>query len=856
MSKKGLLLLVATLLVIVAIAVPALGATQMASPGQPTPAAPNAEEYAPPPAGPGGFYIETGRFNILSPAPAYHATGSFSFWAWADLNPSKGNYNWAILDQWIVDSMAAGYVSVGIAVTPYTGRFVRCPLQGVDLIPAWVRSGPDNIAGNADDTVFVSDVPDTRDCNSDGNPDNGAWYLPDYLHSYYKQQYGAFINALANHLLSFPNRDRVGWIAIGTGKDGENKPADDRDDPSLKAHGLTVSTWLQFEQDVIDIYRGAFYDGSGFPRIQLVIQNAPFFDSSTERRDLANYAATRRIGVSINNITPDFSFVESCASTNANIRCVAIYDQARQYNGIAPIMLESYDYMMRTRNGFYWSIARALDVKADYIRLSHFWNSSYGDGSLTNPDNLTIAEWATQYIGAGFAEGQKRPPTVWSTMREHKAPCFLGYATLSRSECNSWPTNGNYEFYLTQLHLPQFGGVTIPVTDDERTAITGWDASDSNVVNKAWHYNTNPFDAKLRDAGLYQTNADGVQTQVDPGYVARRSDQARGHSKFIFDAADRYFARSQPPADSTFKVVVTVTYLDHGNDKWLLVYDAVGGPKAAKVYAINDWNVRRGLAVDNFLPFEGVLTPQPEFVQKTNTGKWKVATFVVEDGNFNNGLLNEARADLYIESKNPSGQNDGDEYIHRVDVRKVQEFIEVTPTPTPTTAPTATPTPTPTVTPTPTATPTVTPTATPSVGIINGKAYTDRNGNGQPDVNEGLAGALLDLTGPVNKQTTSAADGSYTFASLLPGFYQLHETAPSGYAEANPNVIGLPVQANTTLSWNFAHSPLPTPTPTPTGQPTATPTATSAPTHTPTPTATSAPPNWLYLPLLQRTNSN
>ncbi|MBX7237224.1 MAG: hypothetical protein K1X65_22775 [Caldilineales bacterium] len=864
MRQKGSLLLVLTLLA-VAIVAPVVvarpnaapagaplvqAATPVAAPDSAPDAAPDQTDYAPPPAGRTGFYIENGRFNILQPAPDYFATGSFLFWAWKDLNPSKGGYSWAILDKWIQDSLDAGYVSVGLAITPYTGRFCHPLEQGTDLIPAFVRNGPDNIAGNADDTVFASDVPDTRDCDQDGNPDRGPnaiWLLPDYTDSYYKEQYFTFVKALADHLLSSPYRDKIGWVAIGTGKDGENKPADDRDDPSLEAHGLTVPAWVQFVQDTTDAYTAAFYDGSGYPRIQVISQNAPFFKSPTERRDIANYVATRRVGVSLNTITPDFNFVEACASTNPNVRCTAIYDQARQYNNIAPVMLESYAYMMPTRNSFYWSMMRALDIKADYIRLSSFWNSSISDGNLTNPDNLATAEWVTHYVGTGFSSGQNQPFSIWSTMREHRAPCHLGYATLSRNECNQWPTNGNYEFYLTQLHLKDFGGITIPVTPDDRTEITGWDASESTVVNKPWHYNTQPYDQVLRDVGLFQLGSNGVQTQVDPGWVTRRSDQAHGHSKFIFDATDRYFARSQPPADSTFKVIVTITYLDHGDDRWLLVYDSTTGPKAATVYAINDWNVRRGLAVDDFLPFDGKVTPPVNYIQKTNSNKWKVATFVIEDGNFNNGLLNEARADLYIESKSPSGQNDGDEYIHHVDVRKVQEFIEVTPTPTPTTAPTNTPTPTATRTPTRTPTPTVTPTSTPNVGIVNGKVYVDNNGNNQPDAGEGLAGATLTLTGPANLQRTSAADGSYSFGDVPPGDYLLSETPPTGYGPAKPvSAVGLSIQANTTRTWHFGHDPLPTPTATPTGLPTATPTT------TPTATSTTPPAIPLYLPLLRR----
>ena len=536
-------------------------------------------DYAPPPAGKPGFYIENGRFDILQPAPDYFATGSFLFWAWAALNPSPGKYNWDALDQWIQDSLDAGYQTVGLAIMTYTGRFVACPIQGVDMTPSWVLAGPDQVAGNSDDPLLVSNEPDARgpdkspDCTNTGGP----WYLLDYLNPWYNQQYEIFVKALAEHLLTHPHRANIAWVATGTGKDGENKPADDKDDPSLQAGGLDQSNWVGYVQHVMDVYTTAFYDGSGFPRIQVINQNAPFFLSPLERRDVANYAAVRNVGLSINNITADFNSVESCGSLNPNVKCTGIYDQARQYNGIAPIMLESYDYMMGTPNEFYWAMQRALDVKADYIRLSHFWTTQ------TNQVNLTTAEWASKYVGTGFKLGQQQPPTIWSTMREHKDPCYLNYAYLN--PCNYWPTSGNYEFYLTQLNLPEYGGITIPVTDDggpanpDRVRITGWDGGDSPVKNERWHTNYSPHSPEMLAAGLFQIASSGVQNQVDPGYVARRSDQATGHSKFIFDAADRYFTRQSD--QSAFKVIITVTYLDHGNDQWLLVYDGVSGPNGS-----------------------------------------------------------------------------------------------------------------------------------------------------------------------------------------------------------------------------------------------------------------------------------
>ena len=162
-----------------------------------------------------------------------------------------------------------------------------------------------------------------------------------------------------------------------------------------------------------------------------------------------------------------------------------------------------------------------------------------------------------------------------------------------------------------------------------------------------------------------------------------------------------------------------------------------------------------------------------------------------------------------------------------------------TPTRTPTSTRTFTPTPTHTLTRTPTATFTFTPSTTPAVGRIAGVVYEDINGNSTPDAGEGLAGATLTVTGSASRTTTSAANGSYEFDNLISGSYLLAETPPDGYDPAKPvSSIQVPVQANSTFTWNFAHDPLPTSTVTPTATATAIPSPTPTPTHTPTLTPT------------------
>ena len=759
---------------------------------------------------PTGFYIANNQWDMLDPAP-YHGVGSFQFWSWASLNPAPNLYRFDKLDDYIQAAIDAGYQGVGIPITTYFGRYAQrleCTgdfNQGYLHTPYFVRWGPDGIEGTADDPVVIADEPDTRDCDGDGVRD--PWLLPKYTDPYYLQEYQKFVEAMARHLLDSPYREHVAWVAVGTGKDGENIPVDNSDDESL-LRVISVEDWVGFVEDAIDIYANAFSDGADKPQIPLLLQNAPFYRYTWERRDLADYANSKGVGVSVNAITSDFDNTEGSGSNTG------IYDQIRLYGDNVPAALESYGYMMNSENEFYWAMARAVDLKPDFIRLSSFWETH------DTPTYRTIAEWAARYLGKGFGGGRERPPSVWSRMREHRNPYYLPYVG-DPLLAYYYPTLGNYEYYLNQDHEAP-GGVTIPVTDDTRyQADDHYFGMKSNpdVRNKPWHYNPNGYDSVLHSVGLFNIEPqwDGgvpVQTNVDPGWTARRSDQATGNFGFFFDVDDRYLA---PPANlnQPHEIRITITYLDHGNDRWRLMYDSVDGEKAATLYAVRDWDVRSGLAVDDGLPVTGVLPdPKPSYVQKTNTNRWKVATFYITDGYFGNRL--PGGNDFYIDSRSDTGTYDGDEYIHHVDVQSLRDIPQITPTPTP-----------------PGSTPTPTPTTTPGAGggSISGYAFENRNGDNTKDPDEpGVPGALLTLYlinqyGDPVAQAVSDNSGFYRIEGVAPGTYSLYITPPAGWetllgsryiiVNENQHVEHQDFPLNRVS--DPTATPTPTPTPTPTG---------------------------------------
>jgi len=607
-----------------------------------------------------GFYIENGN-TPLSPASYYQTDGSYRFWMWSQLQSGPSSYTFSSLDYWITQQLNAGYGAFGISMGTYTNRYVDCIFSDAIFIPEYVQDGPDGVRGTADDPIIQASNNDTRNCDGDGNNNNDPWYLIDYDDPYYLEQYKIFIEALADYIASHPEGHRFKWIATGTGKDGETKAVDGKD---VVDADLTSEQWIGAINQMTDFYVRAFSNDAGQPQVQVLVQNAPFHLNSYERRDAGAYAASRGAGSSINQMSADFDNTHSCAINDPLFHCTGMWDPTRNYSDTVPIAFEAYGYKIGTENEFYWAMARALDAHADIIRLSAFWN--WNDWRLDTSDIHTIAEWTSKHAGTGVQLGEQRPPSIWSRAREHKYPLYLHDA--GALYVNSYPPVGNAEFYLTQLHSVS-GGTTIPVTDDNRITLMGW----GGVDDKPWHYNEAPLDATLQAVGKFDTNgANGVQVDVDPAYSTRRSDQVSGNYGFFYNADDGYIS-PQVALHGVNEVIVTITYLDTGNDRWQLKYDGVNGETEAELYALQNWDIRTGLAIDGGLPTTGVQSPRPDYVQKTDSGEWKTATFLIEDGHFGNRLAGDS--DFYIDSRSNTGGNDGDEYIHHVNVERLDKKV-------------------------------------------------------------------------------------------------------------------------------------------------------------------------------------
>lgn len=598
--------------------------------------------------------------------------------------------------------------------------------------------------------------------------------------------YQRFVQALGDR---YRNDSRVEFIALGSGLWGETRPADNVDDPAATDNGLTPDLWIDTVNAITDMYRNAFSEG-GQLRKRLLLQMAPFFLYPRERKDFSAYAAEQGVGLSYNGLFPDYNVALACDRPGDNYRCAGAYDQLVAYYDRVPVGFETYGYMLPTPTDFYWALMNAMDKKSDYIRLS-----AIRDQLDSDPAYIQMMTWANKWLGKNLTN----TPSVWVALREHRNPILYGDG--GQETTSEYPQLGNYEFWLKQRDdVP--GGATVPETNQATT------------LNQ-------PVGLGLCPTGAFATLPPGMSeypcfasaynanlpASAKEAWVIRRTKQAEGNPLMGFDVDSGYMTGDGNEAD------VEVTYWDTGNDRWTLKYvDSTGVERTATpTGGANPW------------------------VQKTNTQSFLKVKFRLTNARMSNAM-GGGKADFVIDSRSDAGANDGNEWIHFVEVTKIsgpapQPTATRTPSPTPT-GTTRTPTPTRTATPTatsqatatPTATPTNTPTATATAtatptatatrspfGQVRGIVFEDVNRNGQYDqgVDSPLAGAQLVLYNSNNQQEQmrlTSSNGLYVFDYLEPGrTYRVVETAPPGFLAAPINDVIVPATGGAAVILDFGH---------------------------------------------------
>ncbi|HIQ04984.1 MAG TPA: hypothetical protein EYH31_04710, partial [Anaerolineae bacterium] len=596
--------------------------------------APESPGYLSPPAAYPGHYMAADNQGDADPV-AYHLTGSLRTFGWAELNPANGVYNWGLLDGWLSTVASLGK-KAAIGITTYNGRCCG----GINAMPTWAR--------NANTTFNVCNY---SDCG--GVP----WYIPQYWSAEYKSLYGTFIHALGAR---YRNDPRIEWVAIGIGTFGELH-ATDGDAPWYPHQDRTAllnilggdddvasAIWLQTAKEITDIYMDAFSE-DGQLRKTLLVQVGSYTFKATERRDLADYAASLGIGLSNNDLYPDGNV--RIMGPDSNCPGCGKNDHILAHNHEVPIAFETYEYMLCTPTYAYWAMLNAADKRADYLRLSV--DLFYDEEGNDRTENLAIFEYIRPYIGATV----DNTPSVWVAMREHRNPWI---ACRGREDASWYPQLGNYDFYMEQDDSVP-GGHTVPETNDSQVTGLGW-CPNPPAGSYCYEYPYNPDLPPGRE-----------------GWVARRTDQATGNPYIWFKVDDGYL---YGPSNA---VTITVTYADVGSDRWALRYQCAGGECTAAPQGSSD-----------------------PWVQKTDSRTWKQAVFVLTDANLSNGLA--GGSDFRLDCLGDGDEHIHFVDLTRTGGSGVPTPTPSTLTPTWT--PTHTPTPVGTP-PTPTPTPTVTPTPVP-----------------------------------------------------------------------------------------------------------------------------------------------
>jgi hypothetical protein len=640
--------------------------------------------------------------------------------------------------------------------------------------------------------------------------------IPKYWGDAYKNAYKTFITALGNRYKTVANSEPLNgqakyglqFVAMGTGAYGENQPAQDAldweykstFDHVVKAAGMDTSKkWQDYVNEISQAYATAFASGDGTgPARHLFIQYAPSFMSGEERGYTTDYAASRGIGLSHNRLLPEFIWIYRNDKAG-------FYDPIRLWWNTVPTAVEAYATDLGCSPVMsYWALMAGLEKHIDFIRTDPELLRSGSSGNLTV--HAPLFDWASNFLGKTV----QNTPKVWTVLREHRNPMVASCTSVfyqTSTAASNYPQYGNFNYWLYQLDTIA-GGRTVAETNDKGADVrfakdpangaSRPEAGLGNCPDRLFSdiyagnpptCNPRPYNENLPPlVGQSESDYYNPATWTGAGkeaWVVRRTDQQTNNPYMFFRIEDGYMG----PGAQTWKANITVKYFDIGTDKFSIKYDSVAGEKIA-----------------------GVVT-------KTGSKQLKTITFTVNDAKFANRL--PGSTDFYLDSRNPdTNANDGNEWLHMIEVEKLDSATEPTPTPT------------------------VTVTPTPSTGSVEGLAFNDLNKNGKLDAGEpGVADAVMsmsDLLTPDKYLATSEASGLYRFTDVNPGQYTLKQKSPPpGF---KPNVafaLVVPVQANST--WNLgtnigfeADGAVPTVTPTPT--------------VTPNPSLT----NKTYLPVLLR----
>ena len=540
-----------------------------------------------------GIYI--GRdYDNLDPG-FWPLLGGYQTFAWKDLEPTAGVYNWGPIDSFLTAVSSKGKAA-GIHIVTYNG-----PRGGVG-IPDWLRTAYPDLVFNMTPKL-VPTVNETwrpskpTSCLSQPTIEGIKYWDSRYLNAYRN-----LINALGAR---YKNDSRVEFIMAGTGLYGETQPVSDCYDYVVLDMGLFITTWNTHVQQVAQAYATAFAGAGGPPNLlkSVMIMAAPTYMHTCTRTENMDAAGPLGVGNMLAGVLSD---EDNAVVTAGSLYGCGRLDPLIKWQPTAPAGQEAYWYMTPHDILAYWGVLEALSHYLDYIMVDYSpsdWAGwMYADGSGNpRPVVLSYFQWAQNYLGKSPAT----TPSVWVAMRDS------GYTY--------YPQKGNYSFYLTQDDSIG-GGQTKLLT--YRNGIDPSDASQTAVLSYLVPKGYTAYNTNIQ----INVNLGGAWGGKESWIVRRTDGSSNPYMWFKIDDGFLFGGSNT--------VTIKVTYFDNGTDTWKIDYDGVGGTMKSTANVI-----------------------------KTNSRTWKTHTFVIADARMGNGLLGSS--DFRINSN-----NDGDEYIHFVDVSK------------------------------------------------------------------------------------------------------------------------------------------------------------------------------------------
>jgi len=337
--------------------------------------------------------------------PQLPVAGGFWRYNWSALEPTNGGYDWTAIDTWIQKEQQRGKLAaIGFSF------FNKYSASGADRglqIPSWLP-GID---------------PDVRWRNPRRTGE--VWYVPNYWNQTFKDYYKRFIREFARHVAqdSLPNgtriRDRVAWVSMGVGLEGETQPACrwgcPGDEPDWYFYhddkGKTQAQWVGYVNWCTDTYKQAF-DEYGLT-IPIFLDIGPtYIGGGSERGEFSSYAVSKGIGLRNNGLKMD--------RENG-----VIYEPMKTYYNTAPMAWETYGTpgWLDSKAAVFWGFLCGLSKHPDNFSLDKvLW---------TMDEYLPLLQFAARYCGVTIAT----TPGVWVGLRETE---------------QSAGERGNFSLWLTQ----------------------------------------------------------------------------------------------------------------------------------------------------------------------------------------------------------------------------------------------------------------------------------------------------------------------------------------------------------------------------------------------------------------------